>query len=112
MGKIQAIRSTAAWKRARRIVLSEEENCGLCGKPVDKTLPPRTPSSPEVDHKIPLEKGGHPYDRSNLMLVHKYCNQKKADKILTIAEVKKMSESINAERYRGPEDDWSAIFGS
>lgn len=110
MTEIQRFRSSAAWRRVRTIVLNEEETCGICGKPVDKSLPPRLPASPEVDHRIPLERGGHPTDRSNLMLTHKLCNQKKGDRILTPVDFQKMAESINSERYRGPEEDWTDIF--
>lgn len=104
-------RSSAAWKAARRIVLAEEDLCGICSKPVDKTMQRGLPGSPEVDHIIPLERGGSPLDRSNHMLTHKRCNQLKSNKVLTRAELARMGDTITAERYRGPSEDWSSIFG-
>lgn len=107
----KAFRSSAAWKRARRIVLAEEDVCGICRKPVDKTLPAKLPYSPEIDHIIPLERGGSPLDRSNHMLTHKICNQKKSNSIWGPADFRRAQEDSERERYRGPSEDWSDILG-
>ena len=104
-------RNSAAWKRARRVVLNEQDNCGICKKPVDKTLPPRTPQSPEVDHIIPIEKGGHPTMLENLMLTHKLCNQVKGIKILGVGEKKALEKQLGKDRYYGSPHDWSSILG-
>ena len=47
----------------------------LCGRPVDKSLPPGLPGSPEVDEIIPVSKGGSPYLFSNCRLAHRWCNR-------------------------------------
>jgi len=60
--------------QVRRRVLREEDNCWLCGKPVDKTLPPYLDGSPEVDEIVPVSLGGSPFDRSNTRLAHRICN--------------------------------------
>ena len=109
--EIRRFRSSGAWKRIRRVILAEESNCGICGKPVDKDMPARLPGSPEVDHRIPLERGGHPTERSNLMLTHKLCNQKKSNRMMTDGELLNLQKTINKERYRGPEENWSDILG-
>jgi 5-methylcytosine-specific restriction endonuclease McrA len=70
-------RRTKLIKRVRR----EEDTCWLCGEPVDVTLPPRLPASPEVHEVIPVGRGGDPYDRANCHLTHRVCNQKQGNRL-------------------------------
>ena len=72
----------AAFDKARRVILSTQDICGICGKPVDKTLKYPHPLSATVDHIIPVSKGGHPSDLANLQLAHRCCNRAKSDKLL------------------------------
>ncbi len=67
-------RSPARRRAVIAAVMASEDICWLCGRPVDKTLPPRLPGSPEVDEDIPVSRGGSPFDRANCHLVHKACN--------------------------------------
>src|SRR5690625_6329913 len=63
--------------RARQLrarVLAEETHCALCGEPVDTTLPARHPAAPEVDHMVPVARGGALYARDNAALIHRACN--------------------------------------
>ena len=81
------------WKRresVRNWVLSTQDTCGICGRPVDKTLGKVRqedgtykwhPMSPVVDEIIPISKGGSPYDRDNCQLAHRICNAHKAAKV-------------------------------
>lgn len=62
-------------------MLKTQEVCGICGLPVNKKLRPPDPLSPSVDHIIPLDKGGHPSDLSNLQLAHRWCNRQKSNKL-------------------------------
>lgn len=55
----------------RRRVLAEENECWICGQPVDKTRKTPDPMSPEVDEIIPVSKGGDPYARANCRLAHR-----------------------------------------
>ena len=66
----------------RRIILLTQDYCGICGKPVDKSLKWPHPLSPTVDHIIPVDKGGHPSDIANLQLAHFTCNRWKSDKMV------------------------------
>lgn len=61
----------------RKRVFAAQDICGICGREVDKTLPPGTPLSPELDEIIPVARGGSPYDIDNLQLTHRVCNQRK-----------------------------------
>jgi 5-methylcytosine-specific restriction endonuclease McrA len=52
----------AQFDKNRAKVLATREVCGICGRPVDKTLKWPHPFSPTVDHIIPIDRGGHPSD--------------------------------------------------
>lgn len=69
------------YEKNRRIVLATREVCGICGRPVDKSLKFPDPMSAVVDHIIPINKGGSPDDIDNLQLAHMCCNRAKSDKI-------------------------------
>jgi len=74
-----------AYEAARKKILATQTICGICGKPVDFSYKAPHPLSPSVDHIIPVSKGGHPTDISNLQLAHRCCNRAKGD----LAELKK-----------------------
>lgn len=74
--------------RARQLrarVLAEETHCALCGQPVDTTLPARHPAAPEVDHLVPVARGGALYARDNAALIHRACNAWKGARTLAEA---------------------------
>ena len=72
----------SAFEAARLKILKTQTICGICGKPVDHNYKYPHPLSPTVDHIIPVSKGGHPSDLSNLQLAHRCCNRQKSDKLL------------------------------
>ncbi len=90
-------------RQLRARVLAEEDRCALCHRPVDKTLGMQPgmhggkcrggdcpgcvphPARPEVDEDVPVSRGGSPYDRANCRLMHRACNQWKADRTLAEA---------------------------
>lgn len=82
-----AIRSQ--WEAAKRQVLATQSVCGICGKPVDKSLKYPHPMSATVDHIIPVSKRGDPVSIDNLQLAHRYCNRMKSDKLPSMVEPKK-----------------------
>ncbi len=61
--------------QTRDRVYARDNNCWLCNTPVDKTLPPRLPNSPEVHELIAVTRGGSAYDINNCVLTHRQCNQ-------------------------------------
>lgn len=77
----------------KKIIKATQDTCGICGKPVDKTLPAGDPMSAVIDHIVPVGKHGHPSDLSNLQLAHWTCNRQKADKLYKNME-KKMPQII------------------
>ncbi len=69
--KSKAVYATARWSRLRIQVLMDQPYCvgyeGVqCYQP-----------SAEVDHIVPIEDGGEPYDRDNLQGLCKACHSKK-----------------------------------
>jgi len=71
----------AVFQRNRLKVLMSQDVCGICGKPVDKSLPASDPMSATVDHIVPVSRGGDPSDIANLQLAHRCCNRAKSDKL-------------------------------
>ena len=59
-------------------------NCGLCGRPVDSSLPSMTAMGATVDHIVPLKRGGT-HTWSNVQLAHRTCNARKGAR-LSMAE--------------------------
>ena len=55
------------------IIARDGEVCGVCAQPL-------TISDAEIDHVIPLTRGGHPTSVENLQLAHPGCNHKKGDR--------------------------------
>lgn len=63
------------------------EPCGICGMPIDVTLPQwiidadgkrkRSPLSVECDEIIPISRGGSPTDPDNVRPAHRICNQRR-----------------------------------
>lgn len=73
--------SRTQFEKNARYIYKTQEVCGICGLPVDKDLKAPDPMSKTVDHIIPVSKGGHPSDLSNLQLAHRCCNRQKGDKL-------------------------------
>lgn len=70
----------AAFDKNKKRIYETQTICALCGKPVDFKLKFPNPLSPTIDHIVPVSKGGHPSDISNLQLAHLSCNRAKANK--------------------------------
>lgn len=84
-----------AYEKARAQILKTQTICGICGKPVDFSLKYPHPLSATVDHIIPVSKGGHPTDISNLQLAHRCCNREKSDKLQEPKQKKNVNETIS-----------------
>lgn len=71
-----------AFEKNKKKIMVSKTVCGICGKPVDKSLRYPHPLSACIDHIVPVAKGGHPSDIDNLQLAHWTCNRQKADKLV------------------------------
>jgi 5-methylcytosine-specific restriction endonuclease McrA len=70
----------------KKKIYATQKVCGICGNPVDFSLKFPHPLSPCIDHIIPVAKGGHPSDITNLQLAHLSCNRQKSDKLVQKVE--------------------------
>ena len=68
-----------AFEKNKKRIYATQSVCGICGMPVDFEKKHPHPLSPCIDHIIPIAKGGHPSDISNLQLAHWICNRQKSD---------------------------------
>ncbi len=95
----------ANYERNKKRILATQNICGICGKPVDKSLKPPHPMAPTIDHIIPVSKNGHPSDIDNLQLSHWGCNRQKSDKIFkekkeVVIGNRNLPQSMNWATYR------------
>jgi len=96
------------YERNKKRILATQNICGICGKPVDKSLKYGDPMAPTIDHIIPVAKGGHPSDIDNLQLAHWICNREKSDKIFktnkekqpTVIGNRNLPQSMDWRSYR------------
>lgn len=75
---------TAEWKAIRTRMLRRAkrdgvDHCPICGVLLDYTPGIRARNSPEIDHIIPISRGGT-NALSNLRVTCGYCNRKMGDK--------------------------------
>ena len=75
-----ARRSTTQRDGARAAIKRTRAACGICGEPIDYTLPYRDPRAFVVDHVIPLDAGG-PDTLSNMQAAHRSCNRAKSNRV-------------------------------
>lgn len=78
----------------KKKILASQEICGICGRPVDKSIKYPHPLSPTVDHIIPIARGGSS-DLENLQLAHRCCNRQKSDKLIETKVVEQTNEVIS-----------------
>ena len=93
-----------AFERNKKKILATQNVCGICGKPVDKTIPYPNPMSACIDHIIPIDKGGHPSDIDNLQLAHMTCNRQKSNKLATVKGFK--TNEVISNRILPQSCDW------
>lgn len=72
-------REGRTWRNLSRELLTPGVHCWLCGKPIAFGLRRNHPMGPSLDHIIPISRGGHPTDRSNLAPAHYGCNAARGD---------------------------------
>ena len=71
----------AQFEANKKIILATQSICGICGRPVDKSLKFPDPMCATIDHIIPVTRGGDPSALENLQLAHRCCNMGKGTKI-------------------------------
>ncbi len=71
-------RSTTTRDRHRAVIRRGRPDCHLCHEEIDYTLRSPHPMSYEVDHVIPLDRGGTD-DLDNKAAAHRDCNRRKSN---------------------------------
>lgn len=113
VGNVQNVREDGAgqhrttYERNKKKLFKTQTVCGICGRPVDFTAKFPAPLSPTIDHIIPINRGGHPSDISNLQLAHFCCNRAKSDKLLKDGATPIEEEQIISNRVLPQTIDWS-----
>ena len=74
------IRNTATSERHRRIISRGKPPCHICGEPIDYSAKWLDPLSFQIDHVIPLHKGGTD-TLDNCAPSHRYCNRQRGDRL-------------------------------
>lgn len=87
-------RQRALFESNKKKIYATQTVCGICGNPVDFSVKFPDPLSPTIDHIIPLDKGGHPSDISNMQLAHFWCNRQKSNKLVPKIEFTQVKETI------------------
>jgi len=100
-----------AFEKNRRRIFASQTVCGICGKPVDFSLKYPHPLSPCVDHIIPVARGGHPSDMSNLQLAHWTCNRQKSDNLQGKTENINANDDVLSNRILPHSIDWRRYKG-
>ncbi|MEV4151789.1 HNH endonuclease [Nocardia salmonicida] len=72
-------RSASLYLSADEIRARDGDDCSICGLPVPTDAFKPHPLAAEVDHILPISRGGS-HDPNNLALAHKTCNIGKGDK--------------------------------
>lgn len=75
-------RSASLYLSAEELRERDGDDCHLCGLPVPATARKPHPLAAEVDHILPVSRGGT-HDPQNLALAHKTCNIAKGNKPMT-----------------------------
>lgn len=96
-----------AFERNKKRIFATQTVCGICGKPVDFSLKYPHPLSPVIDHIVPIARGGHPSDISNLQLAHWCCNRQKSDKLIGRTDTAAVQQVIS-NRVLPQALDWAA----
>lgn len=78
LGVYRMGRNTTVRDRHRKAIARGRPPCGICGAPIDYTLPYMDPGEFVVDHVVPLARGGGDTLR-NKQAAHRRCNRAKSD---------------------------------
>ena len=70
-----------AKRKLRARLIAEGGPCHLCGQPIDYSLPSSSPWSFQLDHIVPIARGGDPYDPRNCAPSHRICNARKGKRM-------------------------------
>ena len=85
-------RNTAQQARDRARIARTKPNCHICGEPINYTLKTPHPDSYELDHIVPLKRGGAD-NINNKAASHRKCNSRKRARL--VAPIIRRSGSLD-----------------
>lgn len=80
------VENTTRYKRLVSKVKARGDVCAICWHAIDLSLRFPDPMSFEVDHIIPVSKGGDLYDPANAQASHRCCNNWRKDKPMSYVD--------------------------
>lgn len=63
------------------VYIRDDWTCGLCGDPIDRNVRWPDPTSPSIDHIVPIAKGGE-HSLKNVQAAHLGCNCRKGARLV------------------------------
>ena len=84
--------NTKRWKELRKLVLEEDPDCHWCRIKGKRTL------ARQVDHVIELDRGGDPYDRSNLVPSCASCNASRGARFVNLKTAQRIQNRKNLDK--------------
>lgn len=91
-----ALRNTTTRDRHRAVIRRDRPPCHLCHEDIDYSLRSPHPMSFEVDHVIPLDRGGSD-DLDNKAASHRLCNRRKSNHL-----AEELAAEVEAAEQAGP----------
>lgn len=108
-------RNGAARRALRARIRAMGMPCGICGRPIDYSLPAGHPMSFEVDEVVPVSRGGSPIDPANCQAAHRICNQRRGNRPLQSARAERGAarggDACSRDWRRPPQDDANQTGG-
>lgn len=74
------MRNTARRDRFRRIISADEPPCAICGCQIDYKAHHLAPNSFQIDHIVPLDRGGDDV-LDNIQPSCRNCNRRKSNRV-------------------------------
>jgi 5-methylcytosine-specific restriction endonuclease McrA len=84
------IYGTKRWKEVRRLTLEEDPECHWC------RLKGKRTKATQADHIVELDRGGDPYDRSNLVSSCASCNASRGARFVNQKTAQRIQNRNNA----------------
>jgi len=86
------IYGTKRWKEVRRLTLEEDPECHWC------RLKGKRTKATQADHIVELDRGGDPYDRSNLVSSCSHCNASRGARFVNAKTAQRIQNRNNASK--------------
>lgn len=80
------VSNSTRYNRFTSKVRARGDRCAICWHDIDYSLTTPDPMSFEVDHIVPISRGGDPYDPANGQASHRCCNNWRKDRPMSYVD--------------------------